>query len=405
MKRLLLIVLVIGIFVPCKARKNKVHKPWTVIIYMAAANNLQNLFMSQLKEISALQESPFVNVLVYVTNQNSDGHKQTKKLCLSKNGLHLEGPVLHRDSGHVASFAEALQWAVLDYPSDHLAVILAGHASGPLNIDHQSLVKGICYDFHSGNYLTDKDCYDALEWTHGKLMNGKKIDIVACDASFFGSVEIAYTFAPFVDYLVAPEGMVSVKRLPYGQFLSAMSRSYYDPQSCAQSLVEAYDKRLQKDEMPLSVIDLSYMDTLVENMNSLAQIFYSHLQGKHGAKTKSIIKKCINKNTCPTFCNNWYIDLMMLYRNLLKNSEVFKLSQAINNQTRKLLLTGAQIIKKMVYRGPERDLQVESTTNQQPILGGLAVYFPRNSIQPSYYGLYWISHNKTWLNFLEAFIE
>jgi hypothetical protein len=42
--------------------------------------------------------------------------------------------------------------------------------------------------------------------------------------------------------------------------------------------------------------------------------------------------------------------------------------------------------------------------NYKQQLGGLSIYFGKNSINPSYYGLYWTENNPNWLSFLEAYV-
>lgn len=373
------------------------QKPWTILVYMSAAHDFHSSALTDLKEIVKVGSGQDVNVLVYLTIQEKGYQKQTKKLFAEKGKLHQVGPVINRDSGDVAAFAEALQWAVLDYPSDHIAVILSGYSSGALN-RKMPLLRGLCHDVESGNFLTDQDFFNALSWVCKAVRNGKKIDIMAGNASFLGSVEMAYTFSPFVDYFVSSEGEMVGQGLQYADILSALNKEALDPLSLAKLMVYTYGKECSnRYEYTLSAIDLIDMDLLVDNINAIAHVLLSHLKGKNNIYVKAAIKKSINKNLCTAFDDGVYIDLLQMYKNLLKNISALKLSKAVGPQFKETLLSGIALLSESV--------KIQAYGKDYKDLGGLSIYFSRHSIDPSYYGLHWTHNNPQWLNLLEGFLE
>ena len=101
-------------------------------------------------------------------------------------------------------------------------------------------------------------------------------------------------------------------------------------------------------------------------------------------------------SNCPSFDDGIYVDLSKFYKNLLNNVSGLKLSTSIVNSFKQLLNKGIQLFTQVIKAN------VMSTNYSSA--GGLSIYFPRYSIDPSYYGLYWTQQNPNWLNFLEAFV-
>src|SRR5690606_34053301 len=202
------------------------------------------------------------------------------------------------------------------YPSDRMAVVLWDHGSGPLN-RRQSLNRGICYDYDTGHYLTDRDCLDALSWACEKVRGGKKFDIVACDACLLASLEMAYTFASCADYFVASEETIPGNGFQYAYLLNKLSLQSLDTLSFVKLMVSSYEKEyLGTLNYTLSAIDLNIVNQLTHNVNVVAQILSSNLKGKNSSASRTTIKKSIK--SCISFDNGIYIDLCMFYKNILK---------------------------------------------------------------------------------------
>jgi len=395
MKRLVtnLVIFTILIFASTSS-KGAIVKPWTVFVYIAAANDLNPYALRDLREMMQVGSSPYLNIVVYLTIQEDGKSKQTKKLYVEKGQLSQIGPVMERDSGDVATFTEALQWACLDYPSDRMAVVLWDHGSGPLN-RRQSLNRGICYDYDTGHYLTDRDCLDALSWACEKVRGGKKFDIVACDACLLASLEMAYTFASCADYFVASEETIPGNGFQYAYLLNKLSLQSLDTLSFVKLMVSSYEKEyLGTLNYTLSAIDLNIVNQLTHNVNVVAQILSSNLKGKNSSASRTTIKKSIK--SCISFDNGIYIDLCMFYKNILKNISQLKLPKVVTQQFKRTLMTGIDLFSTAVKA------QVTSRNYKQ--VGGLSMYFSRYAIEPSYYGLYWTEKNPNWLNFLESYL-
>lgn len=374
-----------------------VQKPWTFLVYMAAANDLNPFAPLDLREMMQAGSNANVNIIVYSTYQEDGKPKITQKLYIEKDSITQIGESMVRDSGDVATLQEALQWACIDYPSDRIAVVLWNHGSGPLNRTINIIPpKGVCYDYDTNNYLTDRDCLQAFSWARDVLRGGKKFDIIAFDACLLASLEMAYTLSSCADYMVASEETIPGDGYQYAYILNQFATKNPDPLSFAQLIVSAYKQEyVGTVDYTLSATDLNALKPLVDNCNAVAQILKTQLKGTNRSTVKSTIKKCIGTN-CPSFDDGIYVDLSKFYKNLLSNVSGLKLSTSIANQFKQLLNKGIQLFTQVI--------KANVTSTNYSSAGGLSIYFSRYSIDPSYYGLYWTQQNPNWLNFLEAFV-
>jgi hypothetical protein len=373
------------------------QKPWTFLVYMAAANDLNPYALLDLQEMMQVGSNANINIIVYLTLHEDGEQKYTAKLYIEKGSIVQIGDRMVRDSGDVVTLQEALQWACVDYPSDNIAVVLWNHGSGPLNRSKMLQDKGVCYDFDTDSYLTDRDCLQAFSWARDSLRMGQKFDIIAFDACLLGSIEMAYTLASCADYMVASEETIPADGYEYAYVLRQFATKNLDPLAFAKLMVSAYKQEYTGTyDYTLSAVDLNVLQPLVNNCNAVAQILTTQLMGKNKTAVRSVIKKCISTSNCPSFDEGIYVDLCQFYKNLLKNMSGFKLSKSLVNQFKQLLNNGIRLFSTVI--------KANVTSTNYSNAGGLSIYFSRHVLDPSYYGLYWTEHNPNWLNFLEAYL-
>jgi hypothetical protein len=374
------------------------QKPWTFLVYMAAANDLSQYALLDLEEMVQAGSNENINVIVYLTLHEEGQQKYSAKLYIENGSIVQIGDRMVRDSGDVATLQEALQWACIDYPSDHIAVVLWNHGSGPLNRSAMMQAKGVCYDFDTDNYLTDRDCLQAFSWAKNSLRGGQKFDVIAFDASFLGSIEMAYALSACADYMVASEEEVPADGYEYAYVLRQCATQNFDSLSFAQLMVRAYQQEYTgESDYTLSAIDLNLLQPLADNCSAVAQILTTQLTGKNKADARTALKKCINTNLCPSFDQGIYIDVCQFYKNVLKYIDGLKLSNSVINQFKQLVNNGLRLLTHVV--------KANVTSARHAKAGGLSIYFSRFTLDPSYYGLYWTECNPNWLNLLEAFLE
>lgn len=380
----------------CVADAAMAKKPWTFLVYLAAANDLNSFASLDMAEMMKVGSSANINIIVYLTLQEDGKSKVTKKLYINKGSMTQIGSDMVRDSGDVATLQEALQWACVDYPSDRMAVVMWDHGSGPLNRS-KLMSKGVCYDFDTGHYLTDRDCLQAFSWARDTLRGGKKFDIIAFDACLLASLEMAYTLSSCADYMVASEETIPGDGYQYAYLLTPFIKGTLDSLSFAKHMIAAYKQEYTGTwDFTLSATDLNAVKGLVNNCNAIAQVLKTQLKGKDKTTVKSTIKKCVSPSSCLAFDEGTYIDLCQFYKNLLKNISGLKLSSSVATQFKQMLNNGINLFATIIKAN------VKSSNYSQA--NGLSMYFARYAIDSSYYDLYWTEKNPSWLNFLQAYV-
>ena len=394
-KGLLLVSFFFGV---CASDSNQPKKPWTVLVYMAAANDLNPYALSDLQEMMKVGSNDNVNVVVYLTLQQEGEEKVTKQLYINKGSITQIGPDMVRDSGSVETLKEALEWAFVTYPSDHKAIIFWDHGSGDLNRYKKHVPdRGVCYDYDTGNYLTDKDCVDALNWARITFFKLKRFDIIAFDACLMASLAMAYTLSFNANYMVASQENIPGDGYQYAYLLSPFTRGTLDPLSFAKHMVNAYRQEYMGTlSYTLSATDLREVQGLVYTSNAIYDVLATQLRSKDRATVKSTIRRCVSSLNCLSFDDGNYIDLGQFYKNLLKNISGLKLSSAIATQFKDTLNTAINLFSTVVKAN------VKSINYSQA--SGLSMYFARYAIDPSYYNLIWTEENPQWLKFLKAYL-
>jgi hypothetical protein len=395
---LLRIVVLTALVCVTSAQSLQQKKPWTFLVYLAGANDLDSFIQQNMDQMMEVGSNDKINILVYLSTHFAGKNKETKKLYINKGSFTQYGPTMSRDSGNVETFKSALAWACNDFPSDRIAVVLWDHGSGPLNrAPIPSSERGICYDFDTGHYLTDRDLLSAFSWARDTFRRGKKFDIVAFDACLMASLEIGVTLSSSVNYMVASEDSIPGYGFDYNLVLNQFRSRVLDPLSFAKRMVSAYQEEYARySEYTLSAVDLQVIGSFVNNFNQVSQFLTNllKLQGSRGAAAKNVIKKSLSQYACPCFAGI-YVDILQFYKNILKNIPDLKVSIPDATDLQVLLSNG---IAQFPYF-----VRANTVSNKYKQAGGLTIYFDPARIDASYSQLYWTEINSAWFNLLKAY--
>ncbi len=372
------------------------NKSWTFLVYLAGANDLDVFIQQNMNQMMSVGSNDKINILVYLSTHFAGQNKETKKLYVNKGSLTQHGPTEVRDSGSVETFKDALAWAAT-FPSDNIAVVVWDHGSGPLNrAPILSSDRGVCYDYDTGNYLTDRDLLSAFSWARNTLRQGKNFDIVAFDACLMASVEIAATLSSCVNYLVSSEDTIPGAGYDYNRVLNKFNTQTFDSLSFAKRMVTAYKEAyVNKGDFTLSAVDLQSLDGFIVNLNDVSKFLTKQLQGKNKIAVKNAVKKSMSALYCPCF-GSVYCDLLQFYKNLAKNMSGLKLSASEASALKIMLSNGIGMFPDFIKAN------VKSNSFKQA--GGLTIYFDSRGIDASYAGLFWTDINGSWLKLLQAYL-
>lgn len=438
-----------------KFRGDQPKKKWTVLVYMAADNDLYPFAYRNLAQMKQVGSNENVNILIHLDISHAGQPKVTKHIYMERDKVWQIGPDYLMDSGSDITLFDSVKWALDDFPSDHIAIILWNHGSGDLNpvlrktINPAQLFKyntkthlielnrtigfmdfveklsqnhqiesletpatshptrGICFDETNGTYLDDAKLMRAFEKII-KERNNKKIDLIIFDACLMAGTGTAYIMSHFADYMVASEEVVLGAGYDYQIMLKKLiETSEISPEDFAKSIVKNYEITYgkQTNDYTNSALKLEYFDALNKNIDLLAQLLIEAIKYQSNNSVKLLIKKCRSRNQCAFFDEPSYIDLGNFYENLLKNinqiilinnKETANTIQAITKTLQQgLFLINKLIIANVVGKNLAR-------------ARGISIHFPEYYMEsPSFQSYYSteFAKNNSWAKFLKHYFH
>lgn len=434
------------------AKKEQAKKLWTIILYMAADNDLYPFASQNLSQMKEIGSNKYLNILVHLDIKVPGKEKVTKWLYIEKNKIIQIGEDAKLNSGSDETFANAVLRAINDYPSEHLAVLFWNHGSGDLNpvlkktinpaylfkynpdtnmidldrsidfidfidmlgeninddtpaISNPKRDRGICFDETFRSYLDDEKLMRALT----KIVaarNGKKIDLVIFDACLMAGTGTTWIMSQFANYMVASEEVVLGPGYNYRTALIPFANGTSDSGEIAKALVACYEQTYSKitNDYTHSAYDLSQFKKISENIDLVAKLLIKALATQRDNSVKNVIKICRSRYMCTCFDEKSYIDLFNLYSNLLsklndlnftnkKEGEVLR--QALSNALKDgLVLAKTFIIANVCGNNLSR-------------AQGISIYFPEFKTNNPHHASYQnteFAKNSSWLNFLQTYL-
>jgi len=410
------------------------HRPWTILIYMAADNDLFPFAIRNIEQMKQVGSSANVHIVVHFDFHQKGQHKKTKRLYIEKNKAVQIGPEHCMDSGDPNTLIDASCWAIDHYPSDHLCIILWNHGSGALNpfvrksINPSSLFfyntetqkieldrsipfsdfvhattgeaprRGVCFDETTGNYLNDQKLKHAFETIHAH--RGAPIDLVLFDACLMACTETACLIHEHADYMGASQEVVLGPGYNYFLTLQNMHDQYMSPRQFLHHVINMYQQTYSKitNDFTHSGFILHEFNNLHICIDALAQ------QLEHGIQKQqySSVKRALRNSSAPRHCTHFdeptYIDLDHFLINLEKQVDAISLSEkttTYQKELRSLIAACRGAISRVIDKntaGPH----FRSAS-------GVSIYYPQTLLHGSYAKTEFARHN-AWARFLRSYL-
>lgn len=402
---------------------------WTMLVYMAADNNLAPYATYNINDMSAgLSSTNGINVLVQWDKPND---RKTWRYKIKPGGKTDVG-TLSSEMGYdpEVELVNSMQWAIKNYPADHFALILWDHGSGSLDfspgstrsaMDCMTLLntlpclvgRGILYDDSQQTCLTNQGLTNAL--VKIKQMLGKNLDLIAMDACLMAMVEVAYQMKGLVDTFVCSEQTIPGNGYPYSLFIKPLSMNPYGTTTVqlAQNMVASYKSfystQQSTPDFTLSALDVKSIDLIKQNIDQFL-VAVDYCNCIDAAKTKNIIVAA--RKASISFEMPEYIDLYSFYANILNQTKTFspksalilgKLAQpalspdylkALTNLTT-IILQNITNISKIVIQNVNGPVYSGAK--------GISIYYPTNGIIDPSYKKTLFAQNSSWLTFVQTY--
>jgi len=389
--------------------KNLYKKKYTLLVYMAADNNLARYALNNIEQMLKVGSNEQINIVVQI---NTPGNKNvTQRYFIEKGKKRLiqaygQAPQQKLNSGNAQTLIDSVAWAMKYYPADNLILNIWNHGSGMhdrklhqffYDSDHVLIddkieaqddffsikPRGICFDDTYKSYITNQALQLALHEIHNKILQGKKIAVVWLEACLMSMIEITHILKDHADYLVASENVEYAPGSNYELVLSFFDKKNLMPKNFANHIVNSFHQVYGPTKIPFtqSAIDLSKVKAIENNIDLVAKQI---LLAMHDQKNESVIKmlqKSKKHPACTCFYEPTYIDLQHFYKNLQLNLHDISLAnmtkeRMIKTDLNKLLNEGINFINNAV---------IANTTGLNfKNAGGISIYFPEHRILSSY---------------------
>jgi hypothetical protein len=271
----LLLLLVVFYFSLGYAQINE----WTVMVYMAADNDLEPDGISDFNEMEAIGSTGDVDILVQFDRStgyddtNGDWtdtkrfrvEKDDNNTTISTKPLQEMGEVNMGDTAALTSF---IKWAVDNYPAKHYALVLWNHGGGwrKSNGVEKQHYKDVCFDETDNDYLSNFEVTEAIKRSKAN------IDILAYDACLMGMMEVAYQVRDNASFMVASEDGIPLDGYDYKAILNHLTGyPSIEPDSLSKVLVKTFIDYpgYEFESVALSAIDLTKMNILTQKMDTM----------------------------------------------------------------------------------------------------------------------------------------
>ena len=391
-----------------KPSRNKKAK-WTVMIYMAADNNLDRAALKDISEMARVgstekvhpvkspkgaSKAAFhgVNILVQL---DREADQKTRRFYITHDGGYEKDCIEtfeETNTGNPQVLENFMHWAIEKYPARRYFLILWNHGGGWWE-DPRRLAcppdRSIAYDDSSGgDALDNKELKGVLSNITRKL--GRPIDILGMDACLMNMVEVAYQLKDYVHIMVGSEEEEPFDGWPYDRILKIIkNRPGSWPTTIGKRIVREYIKsyRGKGENVTQSALNLKKIGDVVKKLDDLSrELISSFDMDLYEAVTSSW-------KDAPRFFRNSYIDLYRFTQLLRARCWQGNIKKKAGD----LLMTLRPGRRKPVLYQRHLGRRMRHTH-------GLSIYFPQTWINPRYRALDFYRDCR-WGEFLQKYLN
>ena len=251
---------------------------WTVMVYLDADNDLESAGINDINEMEMVGSTSDVNIVVQIDripgyDTSNSNWTNTRRYYITPDldpyiiNSQLINDLSEQNMGSTETLINFADWTVNNYPAKKYLLVIWNHGGG---FRSSGLAKDIAWDDTNGG---DKITMPELEYAFSVISTkmGKNIDIVGMDACYMAMAEVAYQIKDYADILVTSEESEPFDGWPYDAILAqlAANPTMFSTQLAAD-IVDKYIYFYPFDDVTQSAIDLSYTDTLADQLSNMA---------------------------------------------------------------------------------------------------------------------------------------
>jgi hypothetical protein len=285
---LLILVFLLG-YLPNVQHAKAEDAKWTIMVYMAADNDLEDMSLLDFEEMAQVGSTEDVKIVVQYDRKvggatTNPDWSTTKRFLINEsdeplpvNQIEDIGETGMNDPNTLIDFAN---WAMSNFPADHYFLILWDHGLG-----WRGLVKD---ESNPSSYLTTPELGTALSQIVASN-GGRKLDIVGFDTCRT-TLELMYEIREYVDFIVGSEKDEDARGWAYDDFLQSLVVNPSMPpidlsKVVVDTFIEEYEGVSAYSAILYSV-NASRIDLLTQSLDNLLWDLY-HFIPYHGEEIRT----------------------------------------------------------------------------------------------------------------------
>lgn len=380
--------------------EEKAVKRWTVMVYMAADNNLESAAIDDFLEMASVGSTGYMNIVVqldrYTGCDTTYGNwTNTRRFYITTgmtpttaNGISIG----EQNMGSAVTLRGFINWAKTNYPAQKYALVLWNHGSGfqPANDDISSA--GVAWDWASSNdYLTNKELSVVLNQVTNN--GASKLDLVGFDAYHMAQMEVHQHIKNYAKFGVGSERPESNTGWPYDTILKWLkNNTLADGMALANKIADQYWVSNSYGETQSAVRYDSYYNTVTSRLNTFSDQLIAMMNANpaNRAKIKNALAASIKLDSAGNF-----VDLYDFAHKIQTRSTA---GSAIYSAASNLKSAVSNFVTRnrvgMAYRNAK----------------GVTIFFPKdqatwNSWKTSYQTNQWLPRFTKWDEFLQVYFN
>ena len=292
-----------------KQTKNT-QKAWTVLVYLAGDNNLDEWgFYSLNLMAQGLVSDKDVQVVIFFDHLGANA----ELIEVAPGSWSRIADYGEPDTGNPDTLRDFLILGLSQYPAERTLLVLWDHGGG---------WKTFGVDDTSHTRMSMDGIAGAM--AEAELSTQKKIDITVFDACLMAMVEVAAELRQVTQYMVASTYTVDSDGFPYDLMLSRLITNTYDStEAIAHGFADDYYtfciKSNSKAALSVAAVDESKLNVLMDAIDGLSKELIANMDGMHGEinSARAVAEHQVWGGHMGVF---WYIDLWVFADELIKSS-------------------------------------------------------------------------------------
>jgi hypothetical protein len=333
----------------------------TLLIYMAADNNLDKVAIDDLESLRQGSFYSEMDIVIQLDRWEFVDDKATIRYHIKEGELTEIKRIVKSNTGDPKILKAFIEESAKAYPSEKLMVIIWSHGTGVDDydvyerkreryfIENTQEIEEIAIAFDD----SAKDFLDNIELQKA-LSVDVKIDILGFDACLMGMFEIVYQLRNEANVIVGSQHLEPASGWDYPRLLEELSLEK-NVHHLAEELVKLYANYYEREDYDVtqSALDVAMVEEVAKNLDEFAKLLLEKIETKKTLKYTLLSSQLFYKNE--------YIDLVDFVKNVKERFD----NEELSNLADTLLMA----LDKFIIANHNKGYRMRNAN-------GISLYFP-----------------------------